>query len=171
MFIERKIQMKSYAFIIMKPDALDRELVETITHRFKIDGFEIERIGYRNVDEKLILEHYAEVIERFGESFKEALIRTYVGKGMLPILLSQKGHEAISNSRTLTGSTDPSSALTGTIRGDYGVDTMEAANNENRCCNNLLHCSDSLLSLTKETKLWFGEESGIANRINASLVE
>jgi nucleoside-diphosphate kinase len=158
LFIERKGEkMKTYAFIIMKPDALEQELVETITQRFSNEGFSIEKIGYRNVNEQLILKHYHEVIERFGEGFKEAVISSYAGKGMIPILLSQESTNAIANSRALTGETDPSKAEKGTIRGDYGDDTMEAANLENRSCNNLIHCSDSEASLLEEAKLWFGE--------------
>lgn len=160
--------MKTYAFIIMKPDALERELVDTITQRFRSEGFSIERIGYRNVDEKLIVKHYQEVIERFGESFKAAVVRGYAGKGMIPILLSQESKNAIANSRALTGATDPSKAEKGTIRGDYGYDKLEAANQENRSCNNLLHCSDSQISLQEEAKLWFGEALDLKINLNAS---
>lgn len=160
--------MKTYAFIIMKPDALERELVETISQRFRNEGFSIEKIGYRNVDEQLILNHYQEVIERFGESFKAAVISSYAGKGMIPMLLSQDSPAAVVNSRALTGATDPSKAEQGTIRGDYGDDTMEAANLENRSCNNLLHCSDSEVSLLEEAKLWFGEALDVAIDLNAS---
>ena len=106
--------MKTYAFIIMKPDALERELVETISQRFRNEGFSIEKIGYRNVDEQLILNHYQEVIERFGESFKAAVISSYAGKGMIPMLLSQDSPAAVVNSRALTGATDPSKAEQGT---------------------------------------------------------
>jgi nucleoside-diphosphate kinase len=157
-FYERENYMKSYAFIILKPDALERELVIPIILRFQEAGFMIERLGYRNVTESLITKHYQEVIERFGEAFKEAVLSSYVSKGMIPVLLSQESEAAIFNSRVLTGATDPSKAGKGTIRGDYGNDTLEAANLENRSCNNLLHCSDSEESLLEEVKLWFGQK-------------
>lgn len=150
--------MKSYAFIILKPDALERELVIPIIQQFQETGFTIEHLGYRNVTESLITKHYQEVIKRYGQGFKEAVLNSYVGKGMIPVLLSQKSEAAILNSRALTGATDPSKAQKGTIRGDYGNDTLEAANLENRSCNNLLHCSDSEESLLEEVKLWFGQK-------------
>lgn len=38
-------------------------------------------VGYKTVETELILTHYAEVIERLGEWFKEMVIRDFVGKG------------------------------------------------------------------------------------------
>lgn len=147
--------MKSYTLIIMKPDALERELVETIIQRFLDDDFNIEIIGFKQVDQKLILDHYAHVVEKLGESFKKIVIADFVGQSMLPVILSQSGTDAIVNSRILTGLTDPSLSPPGTIRGDYGVDSMTAADHEGRSCNNLIHCSDSQESFLTEIKLWF----------------
>lgn len=139
----------------MKPDALASELVETIVQRFLDDAFQIEMIGFKQVDQKLILEHYAHVVKKLGESFKKMVIADFVGKSMMPIILSQSGTDAIVNSRILTGTTDPSSSPPGTIRGDYGTDSMEAADREERCCNNIIHCSDSKESYLTELRLWF----------------
>lgn len=151
--------MKSYALIIFKPDALEAELVETILARFIAVGFQIEMTGFKKVSEQLILTHYAEVVEKLGKSFQEMAITAFVGKTMLPIILSQEGTDAISNSRKLTGATDPSAALKGTIRGDFGADSFAKADAEERCCNNLIHCSDSLEAVLVETKLWFAPET------------
>lgn len=151
--------MKSYALIIMKPDALESELVETIVKRFIGEAFMIEMIGFKKVDEKLILTHYAHVVEKLGESFRKMAIADFVGKSMIPIILSQTGNEAILNARALTGATDPAKALPGSIRGDYGTDSMEQADIEERCCHNLIHCSDSNESLLAEIKLWFDAET------------
>ncbi|MBI4856598.1 MAG: nucleoside-diphosphate kinase [Acetobacterium woodii] len=151
--------MKSYALIIMKPDALESELVETIIKRFIGEGFLLEMIGFKKVDEKLILTHYAHVVEKLGESFKKMAISDFVGKSMIPIILSDEGADAISKARELTGATDPAKALPGSIRGDYGTDSMEKADLEARCCHNLIHCSDSNESLLAEIKLWFDSQT------------
>lgn len=151
--------MKSYALIIMKPDALESELVETIIKRFIGKEFLIEMIGFKKVDERLILTHYAHVVEKLGESFKKMAIADFVGKAMIPIILSQAGTDAILNARALTGATDPAKALPGSIRGDYGIDSMEKADLEGRCCYNLLHCSDSNESLLAEIRLWFDSQT------------
>ena len=151
--------MKSYCLIIMKPDALERGLVEDILQRFKNSDFSIEIFGYKQVDESLILRHYHQVIEKLGNSFKSMAVNSFVGKGMIPIILSQEGEEAIANARALIGPTDPSIALARTIRGDYGLDSMEKANQQNRFVNNLIHGSDSLESFLEELALWFNPET------------
>ncbi len=151
--------MKTYALIIMKPDALEAELVEPIIQRFIEKGFLIEMIGFKSADEKSILTHYAHVVEKLGESFKKMAIAAFVGKPMVPIILSQDGENAIANSRELTGATDPTKAVPGTIRGDLGTDSFENADREGRCYYNLIHCSDSIESLLIEMKLWFGPET------------
>jgi len=151
--------MKSYALIIMKPDALKSKLIETIMQRFIDEEFQIAMVGFKQVDQELILTHYAHVVDKFGESFRQMVIAGFVGKNMMPIILSQDGEKAIDNARALTGATDPSLSPKGTIRGDYGIDSMEAANRENRCCDNLIHCSDSQQSFLTELKLWFNPKT------------
>ncbi|MBU4439822.1 MAG: nucleoside-diphosphate kinase [Firmicutes bacterium] len=154
--------MKDYALIIMKPDALKAELVETIIQRFIQNNYKIEMVGYKEVTTDLILTHYAEVTEKLGDWFKDIVIKDFVGYGMIPVIISQKGENAIANARELTGATDPSVAAPGTIRGDLSKDSMEAANRENRSCYNLLHCSDSTESFQRELKLWFNPEIELA---------
>lgn len=150
--------MKSYALIIFKPDALDRELIESILARFSQNDFQIELAGYKKVTESLILSHYAEVIEKLGDWFESLIITDFVGENMIPVILSQSGEKAIENARALTGATDPAKADAGTIRGDLGIDSMEMANKENRSCYNLIHCSDSQQAFIDECKLWFDNE-------------
>jgi len=143
----------------MKPDALERELVEEIIQRFTNNEFIIEMVSYKEVNENLILHHYTHVINKLGEPFKRMAIKSFVGKAMIPIILSQNGNDAIANSRLLIGATDPSVALLGTIRGDYGEDSMKIANQEDRCCNNLIHASDSHESFLEELALWFSPKT------------
>lgn len=150
--------MKDYALIIMKPDALKAELVENIIRRFIQSDYKIEMVGYKQVTSELILNHYAEVIQKLGDWFRDIVIKDFVGCGMIPVILSQEGENAIANARELTGATDPAAAAPGTIRGDFSKDSMEAANRENRSCYNLVHCSDSKKSFMAELKLWFDPE-------------
>ncbi len=151
--------MKSKVLIIMKPDALERGVVAEILKRFIDNQFKIEMISYQDVNETIILRHYAEVIEKLGPSFAEIMKNDYVGKSMIPIILSQDGSEAIKNARQLTGATDPSQALAGTIRGDLGLDSLEEANRKQRSCQNLIHCCDSEESLKREMAIWFDDKT------------
>ncbi len=151
--------MKSKVLIIMKPDALERELVTEILKRFIDNGFKIEMINYQRVSEGIILRHYADVIKKLGPSFAEIMKNDFVGKSMIPIILSQDGHDAIKNARQLTGATDPSKALAGTIRGDLGLDSLEKAKLNHRSCQNLIHCCDSEESLKRELEIWFDQNT------------
>lgn len=149
--------MKSYVLIIMKPDALNRDLVAEILRRFIESNFQIEMISYQCVNEALIINHYSEVIKKLGDAFAETMKRDYIGKSMIPIILSQNGHDAIKNARRLTGTTDPSKADPETIRGDLGQDSLEQAALENRICQNLIHCCDSQQAFKRELAIWFDQ--------------
>jgi len=47
-------------------------------------------------------------------------------------------------------------APAGTIRGDWGNDTITRADAENRTTNNLVHAADSEAAVARETAIWFG---------------
>ncbi len=53
-----------------------------------------------------------------------------------------QGKDAPKRVREIIGYTDPSKADKGTIRGDWGTDSIYKANLEKRCVKNLLHASD-----------------------------
>jgi len=60
------------------------------------------------------------------------------------------GNSVIDGFRSLAGTTDPTSAAPGTIRGDLGRDWGL------RVQQNLVHGSDSPESAQRELALWFG---------------
>ena len=62
-----------------------------------------------------------------------------------------EGQRCIEGFRALAGTTDPTSALPGTIRGDLGRDWGL------KVAQNLVHGSDSPESAAREIALWFGE--------------
>ncbi len=146
--------MKSYCFIIFKPDALKRELVAPILRDFRRAGFSIEMADLRRVDAPLITAHYQEVIQRLGAAFKAQVEAYFVGETMMPVIVSCEGEDAIARARALVGSTDPAKAEATSIRGHYGVDSMAAADVEGRIAQNLIHCCDSEAAYIHETGLW-----------------
>lgn len=147
-----------YSFVMLKPDALKRQLVLTIIERLKENDIAIEIFDYRIVSEELIFKHYGDVIARFGEEFKDMARNTFVGKYVIPMVISSKDENIISTVRKIIGATDPSKAAPGTLRGDFGDDNMEKATLEARCTANLIHASDSRESYLSEAKLWFGRD-------------
>jgi len=148
-----------YSFILLKPETLDKCLVPDVLERLLSIGINIEIFSYAFVTEDLIDRHYGENIEKYGEIFRERAHRTFAGKHVIPIIVSSQSSTIIQDIRTLAGATDPTKAEPGTIRGDLGTDSIEKAMSEGRCCENLIHASDSPEAYRYEAALWFGEET------------
>ncbi|MBC8611677.1 Nucleoside diphosphate kinase [uncultured Ruminococcus sp.] len=147
-----------YSFIMLKPDALKRHLVEQIMQYFKKEGIEIERLGFKKVDEQLIDVHYAHVIEKYGDVFRSRLMDYFNGQDTIPMILKSGKESLVADIRRIVGATDPSKADHGTIRGDLGDDSFDRCASENRSCYNLIHASDSFENAKEETAVWFGKE-------------
>lgn len=150
--------MKYYTFIMLKPDAIRRHLVSNIMYLFKKAGYAIELFDYQIATSEKIHQHYSEKIELEGDSFKEKSTNTFAGNPVIPIIISDSKSDIIQNVRKFIGSTDPSRADKTTIRGRWALDSMEISEKENRCCENLIHASDSRASFIKEIKIWFDNE-------------
>lgn len=147
-----------YSFIILKPDALERHLTLEILKRLQANNITIEVFDYRLIDEDIILKHYAQIIGQLGEAFKNRVISAFVGKYVIPVIVSSDDENIIQVIRKTVGATDPSKADAGTIRGDLSSDSMEKSALEGRCCNNLIHASDSYDTYLFESRLWLGED-------------
>lgn len=148
-----------YSFIILKPETLDRGLVSPVLERLLSIGVEIEIFDYVHVTEDLIDQHYRENIEKYGGMFREKAHRSFTGKYVIPVIVSSTSYNVIQEIRVLVGATDPTKAEAGTIRADYGIDSIDKAMTEGRCCENLIHASDSPEAYLFETELWFGKET------------
>lgn len=151
--------MKYFSFIFLKPEALRMQLVDEIMSRFLLNNINIELIGYKIVDEELINKHYESKIVELGETFKIKAKNSFVGKAVISIILSSENENIIKEVRKIVGATDPSCSEKGTIRGDFSNDSIAKATIENRCCENLIHASDSREAFLREIKLWFSKES------------
>lgn len=143
--------MSSRTFIILKPDALERNLVDQVMQRFLNAGFIIEHINYRIIDKELIHSHYDEVIKREGSGFEKWLDECFVGKASMPMILTHHDNNGIKIARGLLGNRRPEKAEKGTIRGDLGIPVLDP----NEPAMNLVHASDSEESFNKEKNLWF----------------
>ncbi len=129
--------------ILLKPDAMRRQLAGEILGRFEARGLEIRAARLIAVDHDLAGRHYAEHAEKpfFGE-----LVEFITSSPTLALVLEGEG--AIAVARTTIGATDPAAASPGTIRGDLALSMP----------NNLVHGSDSPESAKREIALWFGDE-------------
>jgi len=128
--------------VIVKPDAVRRQLIGEIVSRIERKHLKIVGIRSMEITKELAERHYE---EHKGKPFYEDLV-SFITSGMSVVMVVE-GREAISVVRTLMGSTDPAAAAPGTIRGDFGLEITE----------NLIHGSDSPGSAAREIGIFFPE--------------
>ena len=129
--------------VLIKPDAMQRGLAGEILARFEQRGLAIRDARLVQVDREMAERHYAEHAEKpfFGE-----LVEFITSAPTLALAL--EGESAISVVRTTMGSTNPTDAAPGTIRGDLALAMPD----------NLVHGSDSPESAAREIALWFADD-------------
>jgi nucleoside-diphosphate kinase len=128
--------------VLLKPDCLaDRHCGDVIS-RFEASGLEIVGCKMMLLADELLAEHYAHVSNRpFYPDLKSFMQSSPV------IALALSGENAVARVRDLMGPTDSRKAPQGTIRGDFGKDTMV----------NVAHGSDSLENAALELKRFFAD--------------
>ncbi len=131
--------------VLIKPDGVARGLTGEILRRIEAKGYQLVDIRLVHADRQLLAQHYA---EHEGKPFYEPLIQFMESGPVVAIRLA--GHRVIEGFRVLAGTTDPTTAQPGTIRGDLGRDWGLAVQ------QNLVHGSDSVETANREIELWFG---------------
>ncbi|MFI7098709.1 nucleoside-diphosphate kinase [Streptomyces sp. NPDC050161] len=133
--------MSQRTLVLLKPDAVRRGLVGEIIGRIeKKAGWNLGALELRTLDREVLEQHYA---EHEGKPFYEPLM-TFMASGPVVALIVE-GERVIEGVRALAGPTDPITAPSGSIRGDFGTITRE----------NLIHASDSEESAEREIKIFF----------------
>ncbi len=177
---------KQRTLIMIKPDAVERKLSGKILNRFEEAGFTIVKLRKGRLSQELVKKQYRstetqltgmgkKTIESMTVAGKAQEIQTLFGtidpykigeqliewnrkfmssSDVIAMILEREN--AVLKGRELIGKTDPSMAVNGTIRGDFGEDSILKANLERRATRNLVHASDEEGAVI-ETKL-FEEE-------------
>lgn len=128
--------------IILKPSSLQRGLTGGIINRFEQKGLIIAGIKMMRLDETILREHYAHLVDRpFFPSLVKSMTATPV------IVMCLRGVNVVEVVRTMTGATNCRKASPGTIRGDFGMSGQE----------NIIHASDSVENADIEIKRFFKE--------------
>ena len=130
--------------VLIKPDGVARNLIGEIIGRIESKGYQVVDLRLLQADRELLGQHYA---EHEGKPFYEPLV-TFMESGPV-VAIRVAGHRVIEGFRSLAGTTDPTTAAPGTIRGDLGRDWGLAVQ------QNLVHGSDSADSAQRELALWF----------------
>ena len=148
--------MTERTLILVKPDGVERNLTGQVLARFERKGYRIAELKMLVPSRELLEQHYA---EHEGKPFYEPLV-SYMGSGpVVALVLEGNGvvavdkrvaQRVVEGARTLMGSSHPTTAAPGTIRGDFGRDWGESVQ------KNLVHGSDSSESADREIALWFG---------------
>jgi nucleoside-diphosphate kinase len=127
--------------VLVKPDGVSRNLTGEILRRIEAKGYQLVDVKLVEASRELLAKHYEEHV---GKPFYEPLIES----GAI-VAFRVAGERVIEGFRALAGTTDPTAAAPGTIRGDLGRDWGL------RVQQNLVHGSDSPESAARELALWF----------------
>lgn len=114
--------------VLIKPSGVERGLIGRVVSRFEEKGLIIAGMKMMQLDEKILREHYAHLVDRpFFPSLVASMTKTPI------IALAVRGVEAVAVVRAMTGVTNSRNAAPGTIRGDYGMSGQM----------NIVHASDT----------------------------
>lgn len=129
--------------ILLKPDALQRDLLGAIISRFERKGLKIVGMKLINLSDELLDEHYSHHV---GKGFFDDLKTFMKQTPVVGIVL--EGFGAIDEVRKVLGSTNPQEADAGTIRADFAM----------KISSNLTHASDSPENAEAEIGRFFNED-------------
>jgi nucleoside-diphosphate kinase len=130
--------------VLVKPDGVARNLTGEILSRIEAKGYQLVDIKLLEASRELLTKHYE---EHEGKPFFEPLVE-FMESGPI-VAIRVAGNRVIEGFRSLAGTTDPTTAAPGTIRGDLGRDWGLKVQ------QNLVHGSDSPESAARELALWF----------------
>ncbi len=144
------------SLIIIKPDAIQRNLVGEIVSRLEHKGLKIVGMKMMNVEDATLEEHYAHIKDKpFFPGIRDFM------KACPVVVLAVTGINAVSAIRLLVGPTKAWEANAGTLRGDFSLSTQ----------SNIVHASDSIESGEVEVKRFFkSDEIFTYNKIDTDFV-
>lgn len=129
--------------VLLKPCTVQRALIGEVINRFEKKGLRIAGLKMMQLDDAILREHYAHLVERpFFPGLCASMSATPV------IAMAIEGVDAIEVVRQMAGPTNGRKALPGTIRGDYSVSGQQ----------NIVHASDGPDTAAAELKRFFKDE-------------
>ena len=134
--------------ILVKPDGVARSLVGEVVSRVERKGYQVVGLKMITPTREILAKHYA---EHEGKPFYEPLLE-FMLSGPIVSMIAE-GNRVIEGFRKLAGTTDPTTAEPGTIRGDLARDQGT------KVVQNIVHGSDSPESAEREISIFFPELS------------
>jgi nucleoside-diphosphate kinase len=175
---------KERTFVILKPDTIQRGLVGEVIQRIERIGLKIVALKMTQANEEIIFKHYnkddawyekkglriienkkslGHIIDKEPIEYGKDIIRAMVHyMAACPVVVMViEGNQAQAVIKRLVGSTEPATADTGTIRGDYALDTYYLCDVDgSRGMRNLIHCTDPAdgpEAYDYEVSVWFNQ--------------
>jgi len=126
--------------VLIKPDAVQRNLVGEVTRRIEQKGLKLIGMKMMQLDDTILNEHYTHLVDKpFFAGIASFMKSTPV------VAQCWEGCEAVEVLRKLCGVTNAREAAPGTIRGDLAMSVQ----------SNLIHASDSLETAKMEVPRFF----------------
>jgi nucleoside-diphosphate kinase len=145
--------------IILKPDAMQRGIVGEMITRFEHVGLKIVAAKMLQPDREHYFHHYetiSKMISRRGKAAFDVVLEMMQTGPVLAMVL--EGVEAVEQVRKMVGTTEPKSAVPGTIRGDFAHISFAYANDNGFGVANLIHASGNDKEAAQEIAHWFKPE-------------
>lgn len=136
--------MTERTLILVKPDGVERGLVGDVLARIERKGYRLDRLELVHATDAQLAAHYE---EHEGKPFYQPLVDFMKSGPVVAVIAS--GESVIRGFRVLAGTTDPTEAAPGTVRGDLARDWGEKVQ------KNIVHGSDSVESAEREIAIWF----------------
>jgi nucleoside-diphosphate kinase len=141
-----------FSFGILKPDCIQRELVQEAFRRISISGFDIVISKTITLTEIDVLHVYSRCVEKpFFDSMKQFL----TSSDCIVFIVKSTSNDAIEKLNNLVGFMEPMEAKVGTLR-ELGKDIT----------NNLAHSSNNSESFINESGHFFSKQELIKAGLN-----
>ena len=145
--------LRERTLVVLEPDAVARGLAGRIIQRFEDASMKIIGMKMRQMDAEFTRRHYFDLEDRLGPVVYNATA-AFMQRGPV-IALVIEGEEAVATVRKIVGSTYPSEAQPGSIRGDFAHQSKAVATTTGKAVANLVHASGNAEEAKYEVDLWF----------------
>ncbi|MCH5239349.1 MAG: nucleoside-diphosphate kinase [Muribaculaceae bacterium] len=129
--------------VLLKPSCIQRCLVGQVITRIQQRGIIISALKMMQLDEKILREHYAHLVDK---PFFPSLAASMMASPVIAMVLS--GVDIVEVFRKMTGVTNGRKAEPGTLRGDFCMSGQA----------NIIHASDSVENAKIEIARFFRPE-------------
>ncbi|MBR9680046.1 MAG: nucleoside-diphosphate kinase [Candidatus Altiarchaeota archaeon] len=170
-------------FVMIKPDGVMRNLAGKVIGRFEQAGFKIVGLRMAKPTKEQVEGFYPSSDDWFGKIGEKTKHRynqlgidgkavfgtnnnitigkmvkkwliSYISSSPV-VLMVLEGNNAAEKTRKMVGNTDPINADTGTIRGDFTLESVDWANSDKRAVMNIVHASGDSAEAKEEIAYWF----------------